>query len=121
KEFGIDNISKYIREIVNIDRSGESINNLSRDKNPILNKEELFLKVLVEGKSNLYEYVDGNLRRYFYTKENADIEQLIFKSYRTEEGNIGRNNKFREQLWVDLKYPDFKISKIESVDYNKRD
>lgn len=42
KEFGIYNISKYIRGTVNIDRSGESVNNLSKDKNPVFNQEELF-------------------------------------------------------------------------------
>lgn len=57
KEFGIDNISKYVRSTVNIDRSSESINNLSNDKNPIFKEEELFLKVLVEGKATLYQYV----------------------------------------------------------------
>lgn len=66
KEFGIDNISKYIRSTVNIDRSSESLKNLSKYKKPIFKKEELFLKVLVSGKATLYQYVDGNLKRYFY-------------------------------------------------------
>ncbi|MBP9793144.1 MAG: tRNA modification GTPase [Flavobacterium sp.] len=121
KEFGIDNISKYIRTTVNIDRSSENINSLSNDKNPIFQEEELFLKVLVEGKSNLYEYVDGNLRRYFYNKENSNIEQLIFKSYLTSENDIGKNNRFRQQLWVDLKCPSFKNSEIENLKYKKND
>ena len=75
KEFGIDNISKYVRNTVNIDRSRETINNLSNDRNPIFKEEEVFLKVLVEGKANLYQYDDGNLRKYFYNKENSNIEQ----------------------------------------------
>ena len=121
KEFGIYNLSKYIRNTVNIDRSSGEINNLSNDKNPIFQEEELFLKVLVEGKSNLYGYVDGNLTRYFYNKENSNIEQLIFKRYKTPENNIGKNNRFRQQLWGDLKCPNFKNSKIENIDYKKND
>ncbi len=121
KEFGIYNISKYVRETVKIDRSSENINNLSYDRNPTFKDEELFLKVLIEGKSNLYEYVDGNLIRYFYNKENSPVEQLIFKSYKTNENNIGQNNRFRQQLLNDLKCPNFKMSKFQNIDYRKSD
>ena len=121
KEYGIDNISKYIRSTVNIDKSSEHINDLSNNKNPIFKEEELFLKVLVDGKATLYQYVDNNVNKYFYNKENSKIEQLIFKSYKTTENNIGKNNRFRQQLWVDLKCPNFKKSKIESVEYQKND
>ncbi len=121
KEFGIDNISKYIRKKVNIDRSTDVIDNLNNEKHPIFKKEELFLKVLVEGKANLYEYVDSNLKRYFYNNEKSDIEQLVFKRHITTESNLGKNNQFRQQLWVDLKCPKFKLSKIESLNYKKND
>lgn len=121
KEFGVYNISKYIRITLNIDRASENINNLSNVRNPIFKKEQLFLKVLVEGKSNLYEYVDGNLKRYFYNKENSNIEQLIFKIYKITERNIGENNSFRQQLWTDLKCPNLKMSKILSINYRKND
>src|SRR5690606_33830659 len=84
-------------------------------------KEELFLKVLIEGKSNLYEYNDLNLKRFFYSSQNAKVEQLIFKSYKTPDNSIGKNNRYKQQLWTDLKCPDFKMSKIESVAYNKND
>jgi hypothetical protein len=121
KEFGINNISKYVRSTVNIDRSSEKINNLSNDRKAILKEEELFLKVLVDGKATLYQYIDGRLKRFFYNKKNSNIEQLIFKSYKTPENNIGKNNKFRLQLKIDLKCPSFKKSKIQKVRYNKND
>lgn len=121
KEFGIDNISKYVRSIVNIDRSSETINELSNDRNPIFKEEELFLKVLVEGKANLYQFNDGNLRRYFFNKENSAIEQLVFKSYKTSYNKIGKNNRFKNQLWDNLKCPNFKINKVENLDYQKND
>lgn len=119
KEFGINNISKYIRINVDIDRSSDNINELGDEKKAILKKEELLLKVLVEGKASLYQYVDGNLKRYFYNKDNANIEQLIYKSYRAAENKIGKNNRYKQQLWNDLKCSDFKISKIENLDYKK--
>ena len=121
REFGIDNISKYVRSNVNIDRSSENINKLSNDRNPIFKEEELFLKVLVEGKANLYLFEDGSLRRYFFNKENTTIEQLVFKSYKTSNDKIGKNNRFKNQLWNNLKCPNFKITKVENLDYQKND
>lgn len=121
KEFGIDNISKYIRSNVNIDRSSEKFSKLSNHRKPIFKEEELFLKVLVEGKANLYLFEDGNLIRYFYNKGDTDIEQLVFKSYKTSNYKIGKNNSFKNQLWTNLKCPDFKISKVENLDYQKND
>src|SRR5690606_31090943 len=82
KEVGIGNIMKYVRSTVNIDRSNESIMNLSRDKDPEFQEEELFLKVLVDSKATLYQYVQGALQRYFFNRENSNIEQLIFKKYK---------------------------------------
>ena len=94
---------------------------LSYDRNPIFKEEELFLKVLVEGKANLYLYEDRVLKRYFYNKENSVIEQLVFKSYKTSDNKIGENNRFKNQLWNNLKCPNFKINKVENLDYRKKD
>lgn len=119
KEFGINDVSKYVRSTVKMDRSGENMNTLSREKNPIFEEEELFLKVLVEGEASLFQYVDGNLRRYFYNKNDSEIEQLIFKRFRISQSEIASNNQFQQQLWTDLKCEDFKISKIEKLEYKK--
>ncbi len=121
KEFGVFNTSKYVRVVLNVDRSSDNVNDLSRYKKPIFKEEELFLKVLVEGKSNLYEYVDGNLKRYFYKEENSSIEQLVFKRYRTSQNNIGSNTRFRQQLWNEMKCPSFDIDRIQRIGYNKND
>lgn len=121
KEFGLDNISKYIRSIVNIDRSSDNINNLSKDKKPIFSEEQLFLNVLIEGKSSLYQYSDNDLTRYFYKTENSNIEQLIFKTYLISNNSIAKNNRFKQQLWNDLKCEGFKMSKIERLTYQKKE
>ncbi|MEX0314438.1 MAG: tRNA modification GTPase, partial [Allomuricauda sp.] len=82
KEFSVQNYSKYIRANVKIDRSSSNINQLSSTRNPVFKEETLFLKILVEGTSNLYYYEDGNLIRYFYSKDgHHNLEQLIFKYY----------------------------------------
>jgi len=121
QEFGIHNRSKYKRYSVKIDRSSEAINELSTDRNPIFKKEQLFLKVLIEGKATLYFYEDNSLRRYFFKINNGDVEQLIFKSYQTKQSKIGINNTFRQQLWNHLKCEDITLEHIQDIDYNKHD
>jgi hypothetical protein len=133
KEFGIYNISKYLRTAVKIDVSNNNINDLSTDKKPVLVKLKLFLKLLIDGKSNLYEYTDGNLKRYFYGEEHSNVKQLIFKRYKPKENNIAKknkykeklwiakNNKFKQQLWSTLKCSSITINRIQKLNYTKSD
>ena len=121
KEFGVYNISKYVRGTVNIDRSSEDTNDLSLERKPLFKEETLFLKVLVDGEYTLFHYIDHHLKRYFYAKKNAPVKQLIFKSYKTKNATIGVNNTFRTQLWKDLKCATFTIIKLEGLDYKKKE
>lgn len=119
KEFGINKISKYVRSTVNIDRSSNSTNNLEKDNNPVFNEENLFLNVLVEGKSNLYIYEDGNLKRYFYNQENAIIVPLVYKKYLTSDNKLGENNQYKQELWNNLKCSSIEMNDIEGLNYKK--
>ena len=121
KEFAVYNSSKFIRENVNIDRSSVNIQDLSREKNPIFKQEMLFLRVLVEGDYNLYEYTDGNLRRYFYNNKDSKIEQLVYKQYITDLTKATKNNTYQQQLYNSLKCPSITLKKIESISYRKDD
>jgi len=121
QEFRIDNFSKFVRSKVSIDRSSGSIKNLSDEREPVFEEATVFLKVLVEGEANLYEYIDGNLIRYFYSTQNSDIHQLVYKRYKAEGNSIGYNNKFRQQIWQNLKCKNFSIKKMEMLDYTKND
>ncbi len=118
-EFGINGTSKYIRAAVDIDRSSEVINDLSPVRNPVYSREVLFLKVLVDGKADLYIYEDINLVRYFLSTETSAIRQLIFKSFITPELKLGVNNDFRQQLWVNLKCERISMSDVEQIEYDK--
>ncbi|HUH50613.1 MAG TPA: hypothetical protein VLZ11_00735 [Flavobacterium sp.] len=117
-EFGIYGITKYVRKTVNIDRSSEHEFDMSREKNPVYQQETLFLKVLVEGAANLYNYTDGKLLRFFYDKKDTEIQQMIFKVYMTKENVVAINGGYKQQLWMDLKCPSFTLKKFEYLDYN---
>ncbi|MCF7559965.1 PorT family protein [Sabulilitoribacter multivorans] len=121
KEFGIGNYSKYVRSNVKIDRSSKNTNYLNYSKNPIFKEEVLYLKLLVEGKANLYLYEDKNLKRFFFNYDNSAIEQLIFKKYKTTNNKIGTNDSYKQQLWSNLKCKDISIKIINNIDYKENE
>lgn len=119
-EFGVDDVSKYLRETVSIDRSSDKLANLTRNRNPKFLKEELFLKVLVEGKANLFVYNDGNLRRFFYQKDGGEIQQLIFKSYKTKSNFVAENNRYKQQIANELSCEQIDDSALENLSYKTK-
>lgn len=121
QEFGISSKIKFKRFLVNIDMSREETNNLTQEKNPLFKEETLFLKQLIEGKANIFIYKSPSMTRFFYSLDNSDIDQLIYKKYKTSEGKIGTNNKFRQQLWIALICDEISIQEVESLNYSIKD
>lgn len=121
KEFGIDNFSKFIRARVQIDRSSDKLGALTNDRNPIFEEKQLFLAVLIEGKSTLYRYKELELERYFYRVGEAPIEQLIYKKFITGNNSIGENNGFRGQIWNDVSCPEMKREEIERLRFLRKE
>ncbi len=115
-EFGIGIIAKYIGADVQIDRSGNELSQLHYDRNPVWEKERLFLKVLIEGNATLLIYNDANLQRFFLLKENS-ISQLVYKKYLGESNESRENNAFRQQLLVDVTCGETNESFIKGIDY----
>lgn len=101
-EFGITNKSKFIKTTVKIDESSQNTSNLTFSADPKYIEKTVFLKVLVEGKSNLYYFENEDYERFFYSV-NGKIEQLVYKQYFNSDGNILSNNSFKQQLFVNFK------------------
>lgn len=101
KEFSVDNI-KYVRFTFKLDISSTNLNYLSDDKKPIWESKTAFLKLLVDGSTQLYKYSSNGNVKYFIKKENRnDIEQLVYKKYMIEKNNqnyVQTNNDFKIQL-----------------------
>lgn len=125
EEFGIDNISKYKKFEINIERSGNNISELTENKNPVWKEEKLFLKVLVEGDATLFSYTDGNIYKYFFKTNNSPVEQLIYIKYlnsSSENGAIGsvsENNQYKQQLFNTLKCGAFSENNFKNIKYEK--
>lgn len=121
KEFAILSKTKYVRQTVNIDRSSNVIGKIDNNINPLFTEEQLFLKVVVEGKANLYVYYDEGLFRYFFSKNSSDVEQLVCKSYLTSTNQIAKNNLFRQQLMENLKCQDISFKDFQYLEYKRKD
>ena len=121
-EFGIYNFSKYIRADIMIDRSSVYIDKLNYNRNLTFNEERLFLKILIEGKANLYYFEDSEINKFFFNIDSTNIQQLTHKAYKIAKTNkIAYNNDFRMQLWNTLKCKDILISDFETLDYRQKD
>jgi hypothetical protein len=132
KEFGILGKSKYIRATINIDRSTQVVNELTTNSQPEWSKEQLFLKVLIEGNRSLYYYEDKSVARFFYSVNDTSLKQLVHKQYIVKNvdllnnynqhcNNMAENNAFRQQLWVDVKCPSMSIKSAENIGYSKNE
>jgi hypothetical protein len=116
-EFGIYNSFKFIAADVKIDRSFNPKTSISTEKDPIWKQEKLFLKVLVEGKANLYVYEDENLVKFFYSMNGGTtIDQLVYKEYKVDM-NLVKNTSFRQQIWKDLQFKDSYMDEVQNMPY----
>ncbi|MCK4920913.1 MAG: hypothetical protein KAS71_07695 [Bacteroidales bacterium] len=121
KEFSIDNCVKYMRNTVDIDRTGYDFNSITPDMHPHFTPDTLFLKVLIEGKASLYSYIEGALERYFFSKDHLPMSQLIYKQHKTPSRRLRYNWSFRSQLFENLQCNSLSYSDIEEMNYIQSD
>lgn len=121
KEFGVFNHSKFVRFDVDIDRSSNNLDNLSQNRNPDFVNERLFLKVLIEGKANLYSYNYRNLSRFFYSLDGGEVRQLVFKRYEYSKIIVSKNESYKQELWTNLKCDQIQLPYIASLSYTEED
>ena len=120
KEFGIDNFSKYQRVNVQMDRSSKEVEEMNTSREPEFKKERLFLKILVDGKATLYFYQEKNLIRYFIKTIDSEIEQLVYKKYKTFENQVKENRQYLIQLRDQLKCDDTLNEKLRKLEYRQK-
>lgn len=120
-EFGVYGSFKYKRFDVKIDNSSNFIDKITPDKDPVWSQEILFLKVVVEGKADLYYYENDDIKRFFYSVSDTDITQLIYKKYLIEDTKTAMNCKYRQQLWNDVRGINTQMHSLENLNYNEKD
>lgn len=122
KEFSVSGVFKYIRATVKIDKSSENANNLDRERNPVFEEQQLFLKTLIDGSYTLYVYKETNLNRFFYraNAEDSEIKQLVYKLYMVN-GGIATNDHFKQQLYTDFRDQGIAVNNVENLNYTQND
>lgn len=120
RQFEIYGQSKYISAAVNIDRSTNSLANMSLSREPEYKLEKLFLKQIVTGAASLYSYADGNINRFFFQVKEGAIEQLVSKPFKLDEQTMGYNNDYKNQLRKKLLCEKINSREIENTAYQSR-
>lgn len=101
KEFYIEKYGTFRSAEVDVDQSPTALNQLSNEKNPIWKRKKLFLELLVDGDAVLY-FNRSAFAGFFYSVNEGEIKQLVWKQYTVEGGSLAINNGFRQQLVIDL-------------------
>lgn len=119
KEFGIYDKCKYINAHVKIDRSTKATPG-TNPLAPVWVEEDLFLKVVMEGKASLYEYADRKVLRFFYSLDNKTITPLIYKEVYSGQ-TISKNTDFRQQIWDKIRVQKATFELIKGINYTSAD
>jgi hypothetical protein len=119
-EFGISNSFRFVNAEVKIDRQIKPAVNSKNEVIPLWTKEKLFLKVLLEGKANLYSYDASKLKRFFYSLNDTSFIQLIYLEAYVNSSLI-KNTSYQQQLWGNLRAPMATMNSIKAIGYNEKD
>lgn len=120
KEFAIDNTFKYVGANVKVDLLDKPTVGTQSELDPVWTRENLFLKVLLEGKADLYGFQKGKVQRYFYSLSDTIINPLIYKQIH-KASTIIKNNDFRQQLWDKVRLPKTTWEITKTVNYTERE
>lgn len=119
-EFMVSDNYRYKKFTVNIDRSASTTEFLLSERAPQWNQEVVFLKLLVSGELSLYQYEESNLVRYFYSTDDTNVEQLVYKKF-MRNSKIAENNMYRQQLYNLMKNQGYTAEKFEKTNYLEDD
>jgi hypothetical protein len=111
----------YMAANVDIDINTSTSNELNNNAELELTKKRIFLQLLVEGKANLYHYVDANSRRFYYQIDENQIILLEYKEYINENNKIAKNENYKGELWNNLKCSSLKLKSVNKARYNQAD
>jgi len=120
-EFYIAPDIKYKKFKVAIDQSNQNIKFLGKNKEPEFITKTVLLKYIVQGKATLLLYEGDNHRLYFYTVDEKEMTQLVYKSYKVSANQVAKNRKYRQQLWSDLRCDGITMDALQNLRYNRKD
>ncbi len=123
KEIAIDNDVKFIKANVDLDYSSDNVQTMDSKKDPVFSRQLVLLKVLVEGKNNLYSYEDENIQNkmFFNNTDVLEITPLIHKLFLREYNTVIESNDTYKQQLNNNVICENNITIIEKLNYTKSD
>ncbi|MDN3677181.1 hypothetical protein QWY90_07625 [Flavobacterium paronense] len=121
KEFSIENEFKYLNVEVKIDKFNNEPKNVEYNKrNPVYINEKVFLKVLIDDNYKLYKYKENN-HTSFFIQDGGQFQQLIYKKYLDDIGQLVTNNLYKQQLSTYLSKEKLDLFTFERLNYSQYD
>ena len=90
-EVAVPDKFKYINRRVDVNTASKVLKRLSTTETIEIEKKQVFLKVLIEGKASLHSLFMGRYTNYFIQLDNGDIELLRYKKYSQNDEEIKTN------------------------------
>ena len=121
-EFSIENEFKYLNVNVKIDKFNNEPKNVEFNKrNPEYINTAVFLKVLIDDNYKLYGYRENNHISFFIKDDAGQFQQLIYKKYLDDIGQLVTNNLYKQQLSKYLSKEKLDLSVFENLNYSQSD
>lgn len=118
--FEINEQLRYERYSIPVDRSKPNLTNLSTIRAPEYLDEVLFLKVLLKGSASLYQYIDGDIIRYYYSLDSEKVIPLVHKKYKNSNGRVAENNAYKQQLNLVLPIAGNTVEQLNQILYEAK-
>ena len=125
KTFTVNN-EKFISELVSIDRTPETYDQLKYDARGVIIYQQVFLRVLVEGATSLYCFNDQNSGMHFYVKKGSEGKITELKQYHAiadieGEVEVVLKDEYKDQLAGIMSDCSMILPLVHLADYNKKD
>ncbi len=120
KQFVIQNIVKYERQIVKIDVSSQNLQTLPYERAPEWKEKTIFLKLLVDGNYDLFVYRGRYIKdKYFFRNQNSEAEQLVYKIFLNKNEVKKENLTYLYQLNKYVNCNNLSEEELEVINYNE--
>ncbi len=121
KEFTITGISEYKRFTVDVDKSLNSLESISKQKDPEYINETVLLQTITKGDISLLRLDQpGTINFYLLKEEDNQPTPLVYKQYQVKSRVVAKNNHYKQQLLNTLNCNSLNTTTFEKLDYSER-
>ncbi|MCL6272958.1 PorT family protein [Muricauda sp. 2012CJ35-5] len=103
REFGVEEEVRFIAVTTEFPNSFRKPSKSDIEPVPIMTKNTVFVKQILQGTASLYEYRGNNQEFYLYQSGDSELIVLNYKKYvTTEDYKVRENNIYKRQLSKEL-------------------